>query len=187
MDIQKAYDTVEFWALKEIMENFGINSKLINIIMNFNKNLTCKVIFDNSCSKEIHLKRGLRQGCPLSPLLFLIFLEPLFKWISNFNKGYKMEKNNKRIFIPYTAFADDIALYQKNKNIMNKYLEMCTNYLHTYNMSFNFKQSIATSNCKNKGIPILWNDESNKLEKMIWYNEYESFKYLGVDINLELN
>jgi len=75
----------------------------------------------------------------------------------------------------------------KDKNIINKYLEMCTKYLHTYNMGFNFKKSVATGNCKGKGISIMWNENSNKLEEMMWCNSHESFKYLGVDINLELN
>ncbi len=45
--------------------------------MNLCNNLKCKVIFENSISDEINIGRRLRQGDPLSSLLFILFLELL--------------------------------------------------------------------------------------------------------------
>jgi Reverse transcriptase (RNA-dependent DNA polymerase) len=109
-------------------------------------NKKIQVIFKNQCLEKISIKRGLRQGCPFSPLLFIIFLEPLLKWLASKNKDYKMELGKVKTHIPYTAFADDIALYNSRTDIMNKYLKMCHDYLHTYNMMFNFDKSFATGN-----------------------------------------
>lgn len=187
LDIQKAYDTVEFWALKEILGKFHFDPKIINIIINMNKNLKCKVIFENKSSSNFNIYRGLRQGCPLSPLLFIIFLEPLLKWIQNCDKGYTMKGKNSQVSIPYTAFADDIVLYNSNKEIMNKYIHKCVEYLECYSMNFNYDKSIATGNKGNKGKPVMRDTTTKQLKEMKWLTSSESFKYLGLDVNLDLD
>ena len=55
----------------------GIEGTYINIIKAINDKLTSNVILNSEKLKAFLLKPGTRQGCPLSPLLFIIVLEVL--------------------------------------------------------------------------------------------------------------
>ena len=48
IDIQKAYDSVEYWALDIILEKYGFSSKFISIIQDICINATCNVILSYS-------------------------------------------------------------------------------------------------------------------------------------------
>ena len=79
-------------------------------------------------SNKFNLRCGVRQGDPLSPLLYTISLEPLLKKINSSIKGLFIDNN----FIKSRAFADDtvIALDDSDWPIFKKYLtlyELCSN------------------------------------------------------------
>ena len=63
----------------------------------------------------------------------------MLKWISRNKRGYKMGRG---IEILYTAFADDVALYEHNREVMNQCIEEMEEYLRIYRMKFNFEKSL---------------------------------------------
>ena len=72
----------------------GIPSSLLKWIRIFLSNLTSKINLNGYLSNSIPVKRGIRQGCPLSMLLFIIAIEPLTRKIlasANF-KGISLGK-----------------------------------------------------------------------------------------------
>jgi hypothetical protein len=50
--------------------------------------------FNVSCAKEINIKRGVKQGCPLSLILFNLFIDPIFKYIKTRFKGKYYNRKN---------------------------------------------------------------------------------------------
>ena len=56
--------------------------------------------------------RGTVQGDPLSPLLFIIAIDPLLRWLEKGNRGYKMQTCNE--VIHSLAYADDLAVLASN-------------------------------------------------------------------------
>ena len=95
IDIQKAYDSVEYWALELVLEKYGFSKHFRDIIMDICKNLSCNVVLPYDLSEQINITRGVKQGCPLSLTLFIIFLEPLMLLIEDSNKGYEID--NRKI------------------------------------------------------------------------------------------
>ena len=70
--MSKAYDRVEWVFLERIMRHLGIEDRLIKIIMACVQSISYAVLLNGQLVGNIKPTRGLRQGNPLSPYLFLL-------------------------------------------------------------------------------------------------------------------
>jgi hypothetical protein len=92
--------------------------------------------------KPFPLKSGMRQGCPLSPLLFNIVLEFLTRAIRQEEeiKGIQIGKETVKI----SLFADDMILYLKDpKNYAPKLLDNINSYSKVAGHKINLQKSLA--------------------------------------------
>ena len=77
LDLRKAYDTVSRDFLFEVMRYFGFADSFITMIRNLHHNTTARFVVNGLLSDPIPVLTGIRQGCPLAPLLFLLVAEIL--------------------------------------------------------------------------------------------------------------
>ena len=77
VDISKAFDTVNWRFLLCLLQHLGFSRRWIDWISLMLSSASTKVILNGSPSRRICHARGLRQGDPLSPLLFVIVMEGL--------------------------------------------------------------------------------------------------------------
>lgn len=76
---EKAFDWIKPETMVVILQNKGIDVKDIRLIANLYCNQKTAVNIEGHCSEEIRTLRGLRQGYDVSPLLFNLYSEKLFK------------------------------------------------------------------------------------------------------------
>jgi hypothetical protein len=91
--------------------------------------------------KPFPLKSGMRQGCPLSPLLFNIVLEFIARTIRQEEiKGIQIGKETVKI----SLFADNMILYLKDpKNSTQKILDTIKSYSKVARYKINIEKSLA--------------------------------------------
>jgi hypothetical protein len=95
------------------MADLGYLQDAINLIGNIYSNSS--TIFTGTYfgkTKPVHIQRGTIQGDTLSPYLFIIFLEPLLRWLERDNLGYKL--NTSQYTLNSAAYADDLAIITSN-------------------------------------------------------------------------
>ena len=77
LDAEKALDTIQHPFMIKTLQNIGIEGAYLNIIKAIYDKPTANIILNGEKPKPFPLRSGIRQGCPLSPLLFNIVLEVL--------------------------------------------------------------------------------------------------------------
>jgi hypothetical protein len=88
--------------------SLGVPKRLRNLIMDSYKNNQVRIWNSGKASDPISIRKGVKQGCPLCPLLFNICVDPLISYIKNAEvNGYvTKELGDVRI----QAYADDMIL-----------------------------------------------------------------------------
>lgn len=77
LDTEKAFDRVEWTYLFATMQRFGFSPSFVSWVRLLYSSPSASVCSNNVHSSYFRLQRGTQQGCPLSPLLFVIAIEPL--------------------------------------------------------------------------------------------------------------
>jgi len=76
------------------------------------------IIFSNKLSKPVEINKGVRQGCPLSPTLFNIYLDEIItKWQKQDITGIKLSKNQQ---LSMLLFADDQVVIADTEDNLQK-------------------------------------------------------------------
>lgn len=109
LDTAKAFDSVEWKYLWRCLERYGFGPRFIRCVQLLYQNPTAKVVANGWPSPVFDLSRGMRQGCPLSPLLYALAAEPLaMSVLANAEiKGLKLGPLTEKISI----YADDTLSY----------------------------------------------------------------------------
>ena len=107
LDQEKAFDRVSHDYLFKVLEAFGMGNKFIKWIKTIYCGISSSVIVNHFISNPFSVTRSVRQGCSLSPLLYVLCLEPVLIKIRGDDKikGFIMPGGGKVQKV--TAFADD--------------------------------------------------------------------------------
>lgn len=113
LDMNNAYDRVEWGFLSSVMDKMG-SAKCINTIMGYLSSASLSILINGHPTKFFRPSRGLRQGCPLSPYLFLLCsqaLSTLLKGRVHFGGLRGITCARQAPEITHDFFTDDTLLF----------------------------------------------------------------------------
>ncbi|KAL5184132.1 Transposon TX1 uncharacterized protein [Glycine soja] len=112
IDLQKAYDMVDWGALEGVLTEFGLPKKFIGWVMKVITTVNYRFNINGELSNVLEAKRGIRQGDPISPLLFVLMMEYLNRIMVKMQKdpNFNHHSQCERLGITHMSFADDVLL-----------------------------------------------------------------------------
>ena len=111
IDFAKAYDRVGHDYLVRVLQKMQMPKQFIYRILNIYEESFFTVLTDEGHTEIIKYGRGVKQGDPLSPILFDIALEPLLNCLRANLRGKTIEGVTKVV----SGYADDVAINAKNE------------------------------------------------------------------------
>ena len=135
IDFEKAFDKLNWIFLQKALAKFGFGNYFREWIQIIYTDIESCVINNGTTSKYFKIKTGVRQGCPLSALLFLIAVETLAIALRN-DKNIKGVKVGNKIF-KITQLADDTTLFLSDINSLKLSLKLLTNFKNISGLKLN--------------------------------------------------
>ncbi|GJW53439.1 RNA-directed DNA polymerase, eukaryota [Tanacetum coccineum] len=113
VEFEKAFDSLNWSFLFSILEQIGFSFKWRNWIHSCLNSAFSSVLVNGSPTKEFKIKRGLRQGDPLLPFLFILSIESLniaLLEATNNNIFHGIQVGKDKIHVSHLQFADDALI-----------------------------------------------------------------------------
>lgn len=173
LDAEKAFDSVGWDYLYQVMEKFGFCKKFIQCIKTLYSSPTARIKINGHLSETIHLQRGCRQGCPASPGLFNLFIEPLAQLIrqETILEGITIGGTEHKICL----YADDVLVaLKKPASSVPLLMDLLTMYgtLSGYTLNIEKTQALVFNFNPPHDLATRYNFKWNST----------SIKYLGVKL-----
>ena len=194
LDISKAYDRVEWHFLQSIMEKMGFLVGWIERVMSCVTTPSFSILLNGKPYSIIHPSRGIRQGDPISPYLFLLYAEGLIALLKKAEskgriKGVSICRGAPKV--TDLMFADDSLLFCQATQAKGETIaEILQTYARAFGQSINLEKSSAyfsnNTSERQKGqiLEILGVQEVDRfvnylgLPTLIRKAKYNTFSYL---------
>jgi hypothetical protein len=113
IDLSKAYDRVNWLYIQMLLIHLGFGVAFTNWVMGCLTTVSFSILINGSTSSFFKEDRGVRQGCPLSPLLFLLVVESLSHFLNEAKSTgtFRGIKISSGLHISHLLFVDDILIF----------------------------------------------------------------------------
>lgn len=172
LDFYKAFDSLEHGFIVETIKRLGFGDNFCNIIKMLYSDISSSVSLGSEITPSFMMSRGIRQGCPISPKLFILTTQMLTLAIfNNFDlQGIKIFDREFKI----SQFADDTAIFLKDKGMVDIALKLIKRFSDASGLSLNIKKCVLLPihSCSEKSIASI--------------NVQNEVKYLGLTISKDV-
>ena len=173
MSFEKAFDSIHRITLWKIMEAYGIPRKIIGIIRDMYDGFRCTVRHEGSTSDWFLMTSGVRQGCIISLLMFLLCIDWIMRLVTEEPRGIHWTFTSG---LEDIDFADDIGLLSHTQQQMQEKTSKLKEEGGKIGLRINRRKSkVMRMNNRNTNSISL---DGEDLE------EVETFCYLGSVVNI---
>ncbi len=178
LDLRKAYDVIDRQLLWSRLLNIGLPEDFVSIVRSLYKSTITRVQYGTVFSDTVHVESGVRQGCPLSPTLFNLFIAGLIQELEDSQLGVKMHD----IIIPALFFADDMVLLASSESQLQALLDLVGTYASSHALAFNGPKSSVLAFNAGPRVERVWTLQNAPLFESDCAEIAESpvYKYLGI-------
>uniref|UniRef100_A0A670JIK0 Reverse transcriptase domain-containing protein n=1 Tax=Podarcis muralis TaxID=64176 RepID=A0A670JIK0_PODMU len=174
VDAEKAFDNISWSFMMKNLRGMGVGQGFENGIGAIYSEQKAKLIVNNVITEEFNIEKGTRQGCPISPLLFISVLEVLLNMIrrDQLVKGVQVGAKQYKL----RAFADDLVLtLQEPEASTKRVLELIQEFGQVAGFKLNkLKTKVLEKN--------LTSFEKERFQNVTGLTVVKKVKYLGINM-----
>lgn len=154
-DLEQAFDRVRRPYLHRTMCSLGINRRLVDLLSRIATLSSSRLLVNGHLSPSFPIQRSVRQGCPLSMLLFVLYLHPLLT---------KLEGVSREDLV--VAYADDITVISTSTQRIHTMKELIDRFEHVSGARLNLQktQSIDIGYIGGNPLDIPWLRTTNTIK-----------------------
>ena len=170
IDYKKAFDRVFHMKLIDALNKLEIDGKDLTLIKNLYWNQTASIRTEDGYSGSFPIKRGVRQGCVLSPHLFNVYTDIIFRDFEDI-PGVSLSGE----YINNLRYADDTVLIAESEEELQKLVDAVKEGSRVYGLEMNTKKTktMIVRRDSNDGSRVNIKVDGVTLEQV------ESYQYLG--------
>ncbi len=173
IDFEKAFDSIHRNSLWKILRYHGIPTKIVNIMKMLYNNPRCRVVCGNNITESFEVKTGVKQGCLLSPILFVLAMEWVLKETNK--DGKRGIRWTLMQLLEDLDYADDLGLLSSKHQDMQAKTKKFDETSEKIGLRINKKKSKVMKINNKVDRPITVKDEP--------LEEVDVFEYLGSKVS----
>ena len=145
LDFEKAFDRVDHKYLLRVLRHYGFPTAFVDVVKMLYSGRRSRILVNGHLSKSVPIHRGVLQGDPLSPLLFVIALEPMCQLLRQHSQ-YGIRTGDRVHTGSY--FADDSQLYARNEKSLHRQLALVQRFCDTSGFRLNIDKTQILTFCQ---------------------------------------
>ena len=139
IDFEKAFDTIEWDFLFDALKSYNIGSVFLSWVKLLYSDITSCTINNGYLSNNFELSRGIRQGCPISALLFILVAEILSIKLRAYEKAKGITIN--KVEFKICQLADDTTIFAKDLMSLQAFISQFTLFQNLSGLKLNLEKS----------------------------------------------
>lgn len=140
IDLQKAYDSISWAFVEQILQAYGFPSLFVDWIITCLSSVSYRININGCLTDTFDEKKGLRQGDPISPFLFVLSMDYLSMMMKRLavQEQFKFHPQCDLLQITHLTFADDLLFFSKgNVHSVSVLLEVFDSFSITSGLKAN--------------------------------------------------
>ncbi|CAB4028427.1 Hypothetical predicted protein, partial [Paramuricea clavata] len=188
LDLRNAFGSISHDAIYSTLSHMGFPESLINLIKDIytDSSMVVRTGKDEE-TDSIPIRAGVKQGCPVSPVLFNLSTELLVRVVKsrcNESQYIPFQLHGQPVYV--LAYADDLVLMSRTRDGLQSLLDDVSLAANILNLKFRPDKCASLSLTCNKHEPSRVGDTTFKVQDGVIpaLLKEESYRYLGVPIGL---
>ena len=177
-DISKAYDTVDRGILWRRMSALGFGGQFLGTLQSIYSGDSVQCEVNGLRTRPVFLRRGLRQGCSLSPMLFNIYMSALGNALTLSQEGFQVGN----ICVSGLFFADDLVVMARSREGLLRLMALVKRHADWLRLRLNTERNKSEVLAQVGADGDDWDVLNSEGEIELSLKQVMEYKYLGSQV-----
>lgn len=182
LDLSNAFGSVPHASLLAALRQAGLNHDQLELVADLYSDSFTAVRHKNGVTPDIPFLAGVRQGCPLSPILFNITMESLLRVVTSRSERYGYPLRGSHVSL--LAYADDVVLVASCPESLQSQLNLINQAAGWVGLSFKPSKCATLHMSRKKVLPTAFHIEGQALAIL---HDGEHYQHLGVPTGIHVD
>jgi sorting nexin-29 len=179
VDFKKAFDSIDRNILLQRLQHLGMHGSMFATLKSMYTHVSCSVRMNGKLGPSFASRAGVKQGCPLSPVLFGLLIDAVEAYFAKHLPGVGV--HIAHALVQVLLYADDLALCASSADDLAAMLRVLENFCKEVSMEVNVAKTEVVIFRRDKTIVSTMHPGWHIFGKVLKVSD--SFKYLGIHLH----